>query len=192
MLFAFSSDGVQPRDLLKHVRKAIDSGLSADAALKALTIDAARILGVDCRLGTLEAGKIANLVVTDGDLFAEKTKVKLTFVDGNKFEATEPARTETTSGRTASLSGRWSLSVDDPRWRAELDRGARPGRRRLAHRNHHVADGDGPDYARVGDWQQLHFRRHHAKRTAERLAQLHRNGRGHQPQGDDDRRQLHG
>ena len=114
VLFAFSSDGVQPRDLLKHVRKAIDSGLSADAALKALTINAARILGVDRRLGTLEAGKIANLVVTDGDLFAEKTKVKLTFVDGNKFEATEPARTETTSGRTASLSGRWSLSVTTP------------------------------------------------------------------------------
>ncbi len=114
VLFAFSSDGVQPRDLLKNVRKAIDAGLPNEAALKALTINAARILGVDRRLGTLEAGKIANLVVTDGDLFAEKTKVKLTFVDGNKFEATEPVRTDSAPARTNNLTGRWSLSVTTP------------------------------------------------------------------------------
>jgi imidazolonepropionase-like amidohydrolase len=119
VLFAFASDGVQPRDLLKHVRKAIDAGLPADAALKALTINAARILGVDRRVGTIEPGKIANLVVADGDLFAEKTRVKLTFVDGLKYEPVEPPRppasgdrqTQTTAG---SLSGRWSLSVTTP------------------------------------------------------------------------------
>ena len=37
------------------------------------------------QLGSIEPGKIANLVVTDGDLFAEKTAVKLVFVDGKRF-----------------------------------------------------------------------------------------------------------
>jgi imidazolonepropionase-like amidohydrolase len=92
VLFAFSSDGVQARDLLKNVRKAIEAGLASDAALRALTVNAARILGVADRTGTLEPGKIANLVVTDGDLFAEKTKIRMTFVDGVKFEPAEPAR----------------------------------------------------------------------------------------------------
>jgi imidazolonepropionase-like amidohydrolase len=92
VLFAFSSDGVQPRDLLKHVRKAIDAGLAADAALRALTINAARILDVHDRVGTLEVGKVANLVVTNGDLFVEKTQVKMTFVDGVRFETPEPAK----------------------------------------------------------------------------------------------------
>jgi imidazolonepropionase-like amidohydrolase len=92
VLFAFSSDGAQARDLLKNVRKAIDAGLASDAALRALTLNAARILGVSDRTGTLEPGKIANLVVTDGDLFAEKTKIKMTFIDGEKFDFIEPAK----------------------------------------------------------------------------------------------------
>ncbi|HEY8551184.1 MAG TPA: amidohydrolase family protein [Vicinamibacterales bacterium] len=87
--FAFSSDGVAAKDLIKHVRKAIDAGLSPDAALRALTIDAADILGVAGRIGSIERGKIANLVVTDGDLFAEGTKVKMTFVDGVKYDVVE-------------------------------------------------------------------------------------------------------
>jgi imidazolonepropionase-like amidohydrolase len=92
ILFAFGSDGVQARDLLKNVRKAIDAGLPSDAAVRALTVNAARILGVADRTGTLEPGKLANLVVTDGDLFAEKTKIRMTFVDGVKFEPAEAAK----------------------------------------------------------------------------------------------------
>jgi imidazolonepropionase-like amidohydrolase len=117
--FAFYSDGAQPKDLLKNVKKAIDAGLPADAALKALTQDAADILGVGGRLGSLETGKVANLVITDGDLFAEKTKVKMVFVDGEKFEVyPEPAREEGRPGSTgaaptapaSTLTGRWTLN----------------------------------------------------------------------------------
>ena len=118
--FAFSSDGVPPRDLPKHVRKALDAGLTPEAALRAFTIYAARILNVDRRVGTLEAGKIANLIVTDGDLFAERTKVKMTFIDGAKFEIVEAARPAAGGDRqTASLTGRWTLSVTTPPDRVE-------------------------------------------------------------------------
>jgi imidazolonepropionase-like amidohydrolase len=85
--FAFSSEGLAgPKDIFKNVKKAIDAGLTPDAALRAFTIDAAWILGVGDRLGTIEPGKIANLVVTDGDIFNEKTKLKHVFVDGSWFE----------------------------------------------------------------------------------------------------------
>jgi imidazolonepropionase-like amidohydrolase len=85
--FAFSSDGLAtPGEFLANVRKAIKAGLPADAALRALTFDAARIYGVQDRLGSLEAGKIANLIVVQGDLFGDKSAIKHVFVDGRRFE----------------------------------------------------------------------------------------------------------
>jgi imidazolonepropionase-like amidohydrolase len=111
--FAFYSDGIAaPADILKSAKKAIDAGLSAEAALRALTLDAAEILGVADRLGSIEPGKIANLIVADGDLFSEKTKLKMVFVDGAKFEVKEPARPAETPA--ANLTGTWNLTVQTP------------------------------------------------------------------------------
>jgi len=91
--FAFYSDGVAtPKDAMKSVKKAIDAGLAPDAALRALTLSPAEIYGVNDRLGSIEAGKIANLVITDGDLFNEKTKIKEVFVDGQRFKIREPEK----------------------------------------------------------------------------------------------------
>jgi imidazolonepropionase-like amidohydrolase len=90
--FAFYSDGQStPRDLMRAVKKAIDNGLSTDAAIRALTLTPAEIYQVSDRLGSIDKGKIANLVVADGDLFADRTKVKYVFVDGTKFEPSEDA-----------------------------------------------------------------------------------------------------
>jgi hypothetical protein len=90
--FAFYSDGLAaPKDIFKNLRRALGAGLAADAALRAFTLDAAEILGVSDRLGSLEPGKIANVIVTDGDIFNEKTKVKHAFVDGRWFEVHEEA-----------------------------------------------------------------------------------------------------
>jgi len=81
--FAFESNGLSdPKDFLKNAQKTVAGGLSRDAALKALTVNAATVAGVADRLGSLERGKIANLIVTDGDLFDEKTAIKHVFVNG--------------------------------------------------------------------------------------------------------------
>lgn len=81
--FAFSSAGLRdPRDFVRHVARAVKEGLSPDAAIRALTIDAARIAGASDRLGSLEKGKIANILVTEGQLFDEKMKIRHVFVDG--------------------------------------------------------------------------------------------------------------
>jgi imidazolonepropionase-like amidohydrolase len=88
--FAFYSGGIEsPKDIAKNLKKSLDAGLSPDAALRAFTLDAAGILGVSDRMGSIEAGKIANVIVTDGDLFNDKTKVKHVFVDGRWFEIHE-------------------------------------------------------------------------------------------------------
>ena len=60
-------------------------GARTDAALRALTVTPAEIYGVNDMLGTIEAGKIANLIVTDGDLFEKSTKLHETWVDGLRY-----------------------------------------------------------------------------------------------------------
>jgi imidazolonepropionase-like amidohydrolase len=83
VLLAFSSDGVrEPRDFVRNAARAVRDGLPAEAAVRALTINAARIAGAADRVGSLEKGKIANLVVTEGELFDEKMRVRHVFVDG--------------------------------------------------------------------------------------------------------------
>jgi len=111
--FAFYSDSLpSPKDFLKNAKKAIDAGLAADAALRAFTLSTAEILGVADQTGSIEPGKIANLVIADGDLFNEKTKVKMTFVDGRRYEVHEPTRP--TAPPTVKLTGKWKLTVTSP------------------------------------------------------------------------------
>jgi imidazolonepropionase-like amidohydrolase len=83
LLFAFESGGLDdPKDFLKNAQKTVANGLSREAALKALTLNAATLAGAGDRLGSLERGKIANVIVTEGDLFDEKTAIKHVFVNG--------------------------------------------------------------------------------------------------------------
>ena len=111
--FAFYSGGITvPKDTLKAAKRSIDAGLAPDAALRALTLSPAEIFGVADRLGSLENGKIANLVVTDGDLFEEKTKIKMVFVDGHRFEVREPEKPK--EPPKGDLTGKWNLSYTTP------------------------------------------------------------------------------
>ena len=111
--FAFYSGGItSPKDTLKAAKKSIDAGLAPDAALRALTLSAAEIFGVADRLGSIENGKIANLVVTDGDLFEEKTKIKMVFVDGRRFEIREPEKPK--EPPKGDITGKWKLSYTTP------------------------------------------------------------------------------
>ena len=117
--FAFASEGTgNPKDVLRNVAKSIAAGLPADVALRALTLGAAEILGVADRIGSVEPGKIANLVVTDGDIFADATNVKWIFVDGKMYAppAVEaPAGGAGRGGRGGAgggtdITGTWTLT----------------------------------------------------------------------------------
>jgi imidazolonepropionase-like amidohydrolase len=108
--FALYTDGLdQSRDIQRAVKKAIDSGLSREDAVRALTLSPAEIYGVSDRLGSIEKGKIANLVVTRGDLFDDRTRVEMVFIDGKKHTPAPEAqggRGGAATGASENLSGR--------------------------------------------------------------------------------------
>jgi imidazolonepropionase-like amidohydrolase len=80
--------GAEVRDLPYHAAIAGGYGLGRDEALKAVTIYPAQILGIADRLGSIEAGKIANIVVTDGDMLDPRTNVKHIFINGRMIPLT--------------------------------------------------------------------------------------------------------
>lgn len=69
-----------------HAGTAAAFGLPKDEALKAITINPAQIFGVDKILGSIETGKLANLVITDGDILEFRTKVKQMFINGRPVD----------------------------------------------------------------------------------------------------------
>lgn len=69
-----------------RVRASIEAGLSPDEALRATTVTPAAVLGISGSVGTIEVGKLANLVVVSGnDLFASGTPIKHVFVEGRLY-----------------------------------------------------------------------------------------------------------
>src|ERR1035441_8516685 len=69
--FAFYSGGTAAKDVRKALKRAVDAGMTAAAAVRALTLSAAEIYGMADRVGSIEPGKIANLLVVKGNLFDE-------------------------------------------------------------------------------------------------------------------------
>ncbi len=108
--FALTSSGLRTTsDIQKNVQKAIKAGLPRDEALKALTIIPAQFLDVSDFLGTIEPGKVANIVLTSGEIFDEKTVVRRVFVDGISFEVKEPPKKAKPTD--LNLTGKWQVTI---------------------------------------------------------------------------------
>jgi imidazolonepropionase-like amidohydrolase len=83
--FCFATfDSEFARNLPYQAAQAVPYGLPYDTALRAVTLTAAEIWGVDKDYGSIEKGKIADLVLTDGDLLDPRTNVKQMFIRGNE------------------------------------------------------------------------------------------------------------
>jgi imidazolonepropionase-like amidohydrolase len=81
--FAFSSGGFQfSRNIPFQAGRAVAWGLDHDAAVRAMTLDAARILGVDSQVGSIEPGKLANLVVEKGDALEITSQIEHVIIAG--------------------------------------------------------------------------------------------------------------
>lgn len=117
--FGFSTMSVKAKDIPANLRRMIKAGLSEDAALAALTVNTAEILGLSDRLGTVDNGKIANLVITDKPYFDEKAKIRYVFVDGqvNVMEKKEEKKGDPNA--KVELAGSWSLSAETPQGKNE-------------------------------------------------------------------------
>ena len=84
--FGVNSMGAKAKDIRAHLQTMLEHGLSEDALLAALTTNAARAFGINDYVGTVEAGKLANLVISTQRYFEEKSQVRFVFVDGKLYE----------------------------------------------------------------------------------------------------------
>jgi imidazolonepropionase-like amidohydrolase len=110
--FAFESGSLtNMSDLMANVGRVIENGLATTDALRAFTIWPAEILGVQDQLGSIEAGKIANLTVTRGDLFDRNSRVAHVFIDGRPVDIRPPAAGGGGPARN-TLSGTWTVNLN--------------------------------------------------------------------------------
>jgi len=87
--FCIRSDGgSNSRNLPYESAMAVSYGLPPDEGLKAVTLYPAEILGVADQLGSIEPGKRANLILTNGDILQASTQVQAVFIDGKPLEPT--------------------------------------------------------------------------------------------------------
>lgn len=80
-----SDDAAHERNLPFHAATAVKFGAPHDAALRAITINAAKVLGIDDRYGSLEVGKSATLIITDGTPLEITTHITAMYLDGRKL-----------------------------------------------------------------------------------------------------------
>lgn len=116
--FGFSTASAKTKDIPANLRRMIAAGLTEDQALAALTTAPAQLLGIADRVGTVDNGKIANLVISDKPYFNEKAKVRYVFVDGvlYKYEVKEEKKTDAKNGngKKADPNGKWSYTTETP------------------------------------------------------------------------------
>ena len=107
--FAFSSLGTDdPKSFTEGILKAVEAGLPKDRALAALTSVPSAFFGLDKTLGSVEPGKMANIVLTEGELLVKDPKVKVVFADGRKWEPKDTAG-KTGEKPAVNVSGKWEI-----------------------------------------------------------------------------------
>jgi hypothetical protein len=110
--FGFSAMDTKYSELHKNLRRMVEAGLNPESALAALTINAAQILGVDDRLGTIEKGKIANVALFNKPMFDKDAKVMTMFVDGALYTCFEK---DAHKKSASAVEGTWRLTAQTPK-----------------------------------------------------------------------------
>jgi len=78
----------KPDSLIHQIRRAVERGLAPEEALRALTTTPARLFGAEHLVGTLQPGKLAHFIITDGDLFDRSTSIQEVWIDGKRYVVT--------------------------------------------------------------------------------------------------------
>ncbi len=112
--FGFSSLSGNASSLKKNLRIMTENGLSETAALTALTTTPAEMLGLSNRIGSIDQGKIANLVISTGNYFSKDSDVRYVFVDGIMYEYEARPAKANGGGPAAEIDGRWNYKTETP------------------------------------------------------------------------------
>ncbi len=114
--FGFSTMEVKSKDFKTTLMKVMENGLNTDQALAALTTSPAEILGVSNMMGTIETGKMANLIVSDTAYFTKDANVRYVFVDGVKYEyeAKKKKKKKSNGEEAVDAAGVWNYTTETP------------------------------------------------------------------------------
>lgn len=115
--FAFSLLDVKAKDVLPNIRRMVKAGLSETTALKALTTIPADLLDLSEIAGTVEEGKMANLVISDKPIFDEKAAIRHVFVNGKHYKMDPPKKKSKKNkggDTTVDFTGVWRYEVAIP------------------------------------------------------------------------------
>ncbi|MFQ5720584.1 MAG: amidohydrolase family protein [Acidobacteriota bacterium] len=111
--FAFTLHGLKnSADLAAQMRKITEAGMTDSDVLAAWTTIPAQFLGIERMVGRLAAGRIANVLIADGALFAEKTKLVTVFVDGVKHDVKVKKRPAGDPDAIVDPRGEWSVTIN--------------------------------------------------------------------------------
>lgn len=110
--FAFSMLSAKPTDLKANLKRMIEAGLSKEAAMRALTINPARMLGLDAVTGSLEEGKLANIIVLTADYLNDASSIRFSIIEGQMEEYEEKKKSSKTGDADAFIFGDWSYSLE--------------------------------------------------------------------------------
>ncbi|MCA2989990.1 amidohydrolase family protein [Gemmatimonas sp.] len=104
--FAITADGLSSlNQFFPNLRVAVARGLTPDKALAALTTVPAGFLGIEKTHGTISVGKVANLVVSEGDLFTEEGAIRDVWVQGTRYGVTRAPQVDP--------RGTWTIASED-------------------------------------------------------------------------------
>lgn len=113
--FGFSTLDSKSKDFKTTINNIIKNGLAEDQALAALTTYPAEILGLSSKMGTIDNGKMANLIVSDKPYFDEKSNVRYVFVDGVLYEyEVKKENKKKNGGEPVKPNGAWNYTSSTP------------------------------------------------------------------------------
>ncbi len=112
--FSFSGINVKPQDIQKHLQKIVAQGLSEQNALAALTTVPASQFGLERSIGTVEKGKMANLVISNKPYFEKDSKIKYVMIEGKLYEYDLKEKKEASPEVLDIVSGQWTFTTETP------------------------------------------------------------------------------
>ncbi len=116
--FSFGTLSGKSADFTKNIKLMMDNGLTSDQALSALTTQPAKLLGIEKNCGTIDIGKMANVIVSSKPIFEKDAAIRYMIVEGNLYEYEVKEKKKNSGKESASakglISGTWSYTIETP------------------------------------------------------------------------------
>jgi imidazolonepropionase-like amidohydrolase len=118
--FSYGTINGKSADFAKTMQRIIENGLSQQAALDALTLQPAKLLGIDKYCGTVEQGKMANMIVSNKPMFEKDMAIRYMIIEGMLYEYEIKAKKKPTDKKSSDVTaasmvvGTWSYEIEMP------------------------------------------------------------------------------